>query len=94
MPRALWAGKVIAESETCVELEGNLYFPPGAVKREYLVPSKTRTVCPWKGEASYYHIEVGGLHNADAAWFYPAPSDAARQIKDHIAFWKGVDVEP
>jgi uncharacterized protein (DUF427 family) len=93
MPKAVWAGKVIAESATCIELEGNLYFPPEAVRREYLAPSATKTTCPWKGQASYYHVEVDGMRNPDAAWYYPAPSEAARQIRDHIAFWKGVRVE-
>ena len=93
MPKARWAGKVIAESDACVELEGNLYFPRGTVKQQYLVPSPTKTVCPWKGEASYYHVEVDGMRSADAAWYYGTPSEAAKQIKDHIAFWKGVRVD-
>ena len=93
MPKAMWGGKVIAESSRCVEVEGNLYFPPEAVKRKFLVPSATKTTCPWKGQASYYHVEVDGMRNADAAWYYASPSDAAKQIRDHIAFWKGVRVE-
>ena len=93
MPKAVWGGKVIAESDRCVELEGNQYFPRDAVNKEHLVPSTTTTMCPWKGTAHYYHVEVDGARNADAAWYYPAPSDAAQQIKDYIAFWRGVRVE-
>lgn len=80
MPRALWWGTVLAESDRTVKLEGNTYFPPEAVKRAYLKPSDTTTVCPWKGKASYYHVEVGGQRDLDAAWCYPDPSPAARQI--------------
>ena len=94
MTRAIWNGAVIAESDACGTVEGNKYFPPDAVKREYLKPSDSHTVCPWKGTASYYHVEVGGQRNPDAAWYYPEPSAAARNIKDHVAFWKGVKVEP
>jgi len=93
MPRAIWQGVVLAESANCDELEGNTYFPPEGVKREFLRPSETTSVCPWKGAARYYHVEVNGLRNADAAWYYPEPSAAARAIKDHVAFWKGVLVE-
>lgn len=93
MPKAIWGGKVIAESDRCVELEGNQYFPRDAVKKEHLVPSRTTTVCPWKGTAHYYHVEVDGIRNADAAWYYPVPSDAAQQIRDYVAFWRGVRVE-
>lgn len=93
MARAIWNDAVIAESDRCEMVEGNHYFPPEAVKREYLKPSATHTECPWKGTASYYHVEVDGQRNPDAAWFYPEPRAAARQIKDHVAFWKGVKVE-
>jgi len=93
MPKAIWNGTVIAESETTVELEGNHYFPPQSLHREYLKPSKTTSQCPWKGKASYFDIEVGGQRNADAAWYYPEPSAAAQQIKDHVAFWRGVRIE-
>ncbi len=93
MARAVWQGKVLAESESTVVVEGNHYFPPGSVNREFLKPSDTHTVCGWKGTASYYHVEVDGQRNPDAAWYYPDPSDAAKQIKDHVAFWKGVQVE-
>lgn len=89
----MWDGAVLAESDAPVEVEGNLYFPPQAIKTEYFKPSDKHTTCPWKGLASYYHVEVNGKRNADAAWFYPEPKDAARQIKGHVAFWKGVRVE-
>ncbi len=92
MAKATWNGAVIAESNDTVEVEGNQYFPAAAVKKEFLRESKTHTVCPWKGTASYYSLEVNGQANPDAAWFYPDPSDAAKNIKGHIAFWKGVSV--
>jgi uncharacterized protein (DUF427 family) len=94
MAKAVWNGAVLAESDRCEMVEGNHYFPPDAVKREYLKPSHTHTECSWKGTASYYHVEVGGQRNPDAAWYYPEPRAAARNIKDHVAFWKGVKVEP
>jgi uncharacterized protein (DUF427 family) len=92
MPKATWNGKVIAEApRDAVEVvEGNVYFPADAVRREYLQPSDTHTVCGWKGTASYYHVAVDGEVNSDAAWYYPEPKDAARNIKDRVAFWKGV----
>ncbi len=93
MSRAIWNDVVIAESDRTVVIEGNHYFPPEAVKKDLLVPSETTSVCPWKGTASYYSLEVGGQRNEDAAWFYPDPKDAAVQIKDHVAFWRGVIVE-
>ena len=91
--KARWNGKVIAESNATIELEGNQYFPPQNVNHEYLNDSDTTSVCPWKGTASYYTLEVDGKVNKDAAWYYPDPSDAASQIKIYIAFWKGVVVE-
>jgi uncharacterized protein (DUF427 family) len=94
MAKASWQGAVLAESGKTVVMAGNHYFPVTAVHREFLTPSETHTVCPWKGIASYYNVEVNGERNADAAWFYPEPSAAACEIKDHIAFWKGVRVEP
>ncbi len=94
MAKAIWNNTVLAESNRCEMVEGNHYFPPEAVKREYLKPSNSHTECPWKGTASYYHVEVGGQRNPDAAWYYPEPRAAARNIKDHVAFWKGVKVEP
>ena len=93
MAKAIWEGAVLAESDSCVIVEGNHYFPPNAIEREYLRPSSTTTVCSWKGIAHYWDIEVNGKRNPDAAWYYPQPSDAAKQIKDHVAFWKGVRVE-
>jgi uncharacterized protein (DUF427 family) len=93
MPRAIWNGTVIAESDRCVVVEGNKYFPPEAVKREYLRDSDTHSVCPWKGTASYYDVVVNGETNKDAAWYYPETKAAADNVKGHIAFWKGVVVE-
>jgi uncharacterized protein (DUF427 family) len=93
MPKAIWAGKVIAESDACAVVEGNQYFPAEAVKKEFLKPSNYTTVCPWKGTANYYHIEVNGLRNDNAAWYYAEPKPAAREIRGRIAFWKGVRVE-
>ncbi|MGH9554601.1 MAG: DUF427 domain-containing protein [Terriglobales bacterium] len=94
MPKAIWEGTVLAESDRCVALEGNQYFPPDSVRWEHLKASDTHTVCPWKGTASYYHVEVKGKRNPDAAWYYPDPASAARVIKDHMAFWRGVKVKP
>ena len=93
MPKAFWSGKLIAESDACVVVEGNQYFPVEAVKKEFLRPSSHTTVCPWKGTAHYYHIEVDGMKNENAAWYYPDPFDAAKQIRGRVAFWKGVRVE-
>ncbi|NQV16441.1 DUF427 domain-containing protein [bacterium] len=90
--KAIWKNKVIAESNETVFIEGNHYFPVSSVNQEYLKESATHTTCAWKGIASYYHIETEGLVNNDAAWYYPSPSDAAQPIKDHIAFWRGVQV--
>ena len=89
----LGKGAVLAESNQCLEVEGNQYFPPDTIKAEHFKPSATHTVCPWKGTASYYDVEVGGKRNHDAAWFYPEPKPAAKQIKGYVAFWKGVKVE-
>jgi uncharacterized protein (DUF427 family) len=93
MAKAIWNGTVLAESDKTVEVEGNWYFPRSAVHMEYFKPSDSHTECPWKGTASYYNVEVQGNRNADAAWYYPNPKPAAKQIKDHVAFWKGVQVE-
>ena len=93
MKRAIWNGAVLAESNRCVVVEGNQYFPPDAVKREFLRDSATHTMCSWKGTASYSDVVVNGKVNKDAAWYYPEPKPAASNIKDHIAFWKGVKVE-
>ena len=93
MARASWNGATIAESEQYEVVEGNVYFPREAVRDEFLRPSATHTVCPWKGTASYFTLAVDGKENADAAWFYPDPKDAARNIAGHVAFWKGVTVD-
>ena len=90
--KAIWSGTTIAESDRTIEIEGNQYFPPDAVKREFLRESARRTTCPWKGEAHYFDIVIGDEQNRNAAWTYPAPKEAAAQIKDHVAFWKGVEV--
>jgi uncharacterized protein (DUF427 family) len=93
MARATWNGALLADSTRTVEVEGNQYFPPDAVRKELLRPSETHTTCPWKGVASYYDVVVDGQVNRDAAWYYPEPKAAAREIKDHVAFWHGVKVE-
>ena len=94
MPRATWKGATIAESPATRMVEGNHYFPAESVKREHLAPSDTHTTCGWKGEASYYDVVVGDARNTDAAWFYPEPKSAAAEIAGHVAFWKGVTIEP
>ena len=93
MPRALWKGAVLAESDRCVLVEGNQYFPPDSVRTEHLRPSETHTSCPWKGLASYYDVVVDGEVNADAAWYYPKTKDAAKHIEGYVAFWRGVEVQ-
>jgi uncharacterized protein (DUF427 family) len=93
MPKATWNGAVLAESQRCEVVEGNQYFPPGAIDRRYFRESATHTTCPWKGVASYYDVVVDGQTNKDAAWYYPDPKPAAAEIKDHIAFWRGVQVQ-
>ena len=93
MAKAMWNGTVLAESDRCEVVEGNQYFPPDAVKRNYLKESATHTTCGWKGVASYYDVVVDGKTNKDAAWFYPEPKDAARNITGYVAFWRGVTVE-
>lgn len=90
--RAVWNDTVIAESDDTVVVEGNHYFPPDAIQRDYFLPSDTHTVCPWKGTASYFTLDVGGKQNTDAAWYYPETKPAADEIKGRIAFWKGVQV--
>ncbi len=92
MVKAVWNGATIAESGETIVVEGNHYFPRAAVAEKYLKPSATQTTCPWKGVAHYHSIVVDGAENRDAAWFYPEPKAAAAEIKDHIAFWKGVKV--
>lgn len=93
MPRAIWNDQVLAQSEETVMVEGNHYFPHEAVNWEFFKENETHTVCPWKGTASYYDVVVDGEVNRNAAWYYPEPSNAARRIKDHVAFWRGVKVE-
>jgi uncharacterized protein (DUF427 family) len=93
MPKATWEGITIAESDNCVVVEGNQYFPPDSVRSEYLKPVDKTTVCPWKGVASYYDIVIGAKRNPGAAWYYAAPLPAASNIQGHVAFWKGVRVE-
>ncbi len=90
--KAIWNGTIVAESDATRVIEGNHYFPPDSVKREYFRDSGTTTICPWKGEASYYTLEIDGQSNEDAAWYYRAPKDAAAEIKDHVAFWRGVEI--
>ena len=90
--KATWNGHVIAESDDVVKVEGNAYFPISSVKQDILRESATHSVCPWKGTASYYSLDVDGQLNKDAAWFYPEPKQAAAEIKDRVAFWKGVTV--
>jgi uncharacterized protein (DUF427 family) len=91
--KATWKGALLAESDDTVVVEGNHYFPPDSIRREHFRESETHTVCPWKGTASYYDVVVGGEVNRDAAWYYPRPKDAATEIKDRVAFWRGVRVE-
>jgi|TARA_B110000263_G_C15187315_1_gene454407 uncharacterized protein (DUF427 family) len=90
--KANWLDTTIAESDDTVVVEGNHYFPSSAVDRDSLQDSDTTTICPWKGTAHYYHVLVNGEVNNDAAWYYPEPKEAAIQIKDRIAFWRGVSV--
>jgi uncharacterized protein (DUF427 family) len=92
MPKAIWNGAILAESNNCEVVEGNQYFPPDSINREYFQESNTQTTCPWKGVASYYSIVVDGQENKDAAWYYPTPKDAAKNIAGYIAFWRGVKV--
>lgn len=93
MPRAIWNGAVLAESSRYKVVEGNIYFPPNALNRQYFKKNNHHTTCPWKGVASYYDIEVDGKVNRAAAWYYPQPSKAAANIKNYVAFWGGVTVE-
>jgi len=90
--QAIWRGTVLADSSDTVVVEGNHYFPADALRLEHFEPSKTTSVCSWKGTAHYYSIRVGADRNPDAAWYYPDPKPAAAQIRDHVAFWRGVEV--
>ncbi len=92
--KAIWNNVVIADSDDTVVVEGNHYFPAAALKRDYVQPSATTSVCPWKGTASYYSLKVEGVLNKDAVWFYPEPKPAAAAVRDRVAFWKGVTVTP
>ncbi len=92
MAQATWQGVVLAQSDETIKIEGNQYFPPDSVDRQYLEDSATHSTCPWKGEASYYTIVVNDNKNPDAAWYYPAPKEAAAEIKGYVAFWKGVSI--
>lgn len=93
MPKAIWNGTVLAESDNTVVVENNHYFPSDSVNKQYFKESDTHTTCPWKGLASYYTIEVDGQTNKDAAWYYPDAKEKAKQIEGYVAFWKGVKVE-
>ena len=92
MPKAIWSETVIAESDKFEVVENNIYFPPESIKKEYFKSSSTHTTCPWKGIASYYTVEVNGSVNKDVAWYYPQASDAAKNIENYVAFWKGVKI--
>lgn len=90
--KATWNGVTLAQSDNTVVVEGNHYFPPEALNREYFIESATKSTCPWKGIAHYYTITANGKENRDAAWYYPSPKSAAAEIEGRVAFWKGVDV--
>jgi len=90
--KAIWNNKVIAESNKTIVVENNHYFPPESIKPEFFEDSNTHTTCPWKGVASYRTLTVDGKQNRDAAWYYPAPKEPAREIKNYVAFWKGVNI--
>lgn len=92
--KAIWKNQVIAESDATIVVENNHYFPANAVNPDFLKPSNTHTVCPWKGTASYYTLVVDEQENHDAAWYYPETKEAAKNIEGYIAFWKGVEVKP
>ena len=91
--KAIWNGQIIAESDKTIVVEGNHYFPPDALKKEFFEESSTHTTCSWKGVASYFNVVVGGEKNKDAAWYYPDPKEAAKNIKGYVAFWRGVKVD-
>ena len=90
--KAIWKDVVVAESDDTLVVEGNHYFPGDSLKREYTLSSNHKTMCPWKGQASYLSLFVNGDVNPDAAWFYPDPKDGALELKDRVAFWKGVQI--
>ncbi len=93
MAKAIWNGKVVAESDRFEEVEGNIYFPPESLNREYFIDSDHASICPWKGTAGYFTLTVDGKTNPNAAWIYREPKQAAAKIKDHVAFWRGVEVQ-
>ena len=93
MAKAIWEGAVLAESERCIEMEGNQYFPPDSLRRQHFKPSGMTTICSWKGVAQYYDVEVNGKVNSAAAWYYPEPKEAASEITNYVGFWNGVRVE-
>ncbi|TVZ52973.1 DUF427 domain-containing protein [Dokdonia sp. Hel_I_53] len=90
--KAIWNNQVIAESEDTIVVENNHYFPHNTLKKEFFKPSRQKSTCPWKGEASYYSISVNGKENTDAAWFYPNTKNKAKNIENRVAFWKGVSI--
>jgi len=92
MARAVWRGKVLAESDDIVYVDGNAYFPRGSLKEDHFIESNHHSICPWKGKASYFDVFVDGETNKDGAWYYPTPSPLARKIQDRVAFWKGVEI--
>lgn len=91
--KAIWNNTVIAESDETKMIEGNHYFPPESINKDYFKNTDIHTTCPWKGKASYYSIEVNGKENTDAAWYYPDTKNAAKEIQNYVAFWKGVSIE-
>ena len=93
MAKAIWNNTVLAESDRCEVVEGNYYFPPDALNKQYFQDSQTHSTCGWKGVASYYTIDVNGQINTDAAWYYPEPKEKAKNIQNYVAFWRGVQVE-
>ena len=93
MPKAVWNGTVIAQSDDTIVVEGNHYFPPSSLSTEYFADSDAQSACPWKGMASYFDVTVDGRVNSGAAWYYPDPKPAAADIRDYVAFWRGVRVE-
>jgi uncharacterized protein (DUF427 family) len=90
--KAIWNNQVLAESDETLVIEGNHYFPPNSLQREFFAPAEKKTMCSWKGEASYYDLVVDGSENAAAAWCYPEPKSGASEIKDYVAFWRGVEI--
>jgi uncharacterized protein (DUF427 family) len=94
MPQAIWNGTVVAEGDRFETIEGNIYFPPESLKRNCFKASVTRTICSWKGTASYFTVAVGDAENPDAAWTYPDPKPAAKAIAGYVAFWRGIEVRP